>query len=177
MTCDQFQKQLAPYLSRKLTASQCEALELHASTCSACEVLLKRATDGLLPAFSPALPTELRAPVLQAVASRRNSARATRWTRVAALVGAAALLALMLKPTGKHAPLLIADSTTTTTAAHPLSTADDRSRSEFLALDDAARELETAIARTPDDKQLSAFLQSVTERRAELQRRVKDARL
>ncbi len=176
MTCDQFAAQLAPHIERTLTASQCDSLELHASTCTTCEALLESATAGLLPAFSPELPTELRVPVLQAVTSFRHASRITRWTRASALFGTAALLALMLRPTGKHGQVVIADSTTTTTAAVSRLPADDLSRSEFIALDDAARELETAIARAPNDKQLSAFLQSVTERRAELQRRVKDAR-
>jgi Putative zinc-finger len=176
MTCEEFATQLASYANGTLTAAECESLELHASMCSACESLMERATAGRFPAFAPDLPADLRAQVLTAVAARRRASRVTHWTRAAAVIGAAALIALMLRPTGKQGQTIVADSTSAATAARSRSPADDLSRSEFIALDEAARELETAIARAPDDKQLSIFLQTVTEQRAELQRRVKDAR-
>ena len=180
MTCDEFQTQLTSYLDGTLNADECAALESHAATCAACELRLERATAGALPVFAPPLPTELRAPVLQAVVDRKRQSRSTFLARVSAVVGIAALLAFMLRPTLKQAQLVVADSSSVTAAnlapGGERSPADERAQSEFIALDDAARELQSAIARSPGDGQLSAFLQSVTARRAELRQRVRDAR-
>ena len=180
MTCDEFQTRLTGYVDDTLSADDCGALESHAATCAACEFLLERATAGTLPLFAPPLPVELRAPVLQAVVEHKRRSRATLLARASAVVGVAALLAFMLLPTLKPAQLVVADSSSVTAAnlapGTGRSPADERAQSEFIALDDAARELKSAIARSPGDGQLSTFLQSVTARRAELRQRVKDAR-
>ena len=175
MTCDEFDAQLAAYHDRTLNALACDTLEAHAATCDRCGHSMERATAGTLPAFAPSLPAALRTPVLRAVAARRQRSRAIRIASASGLLGAAALLAVMLQPSRKQAQIAVADSI----AVAPViaaDAADDRSRSEFMALDDAARELESALARAPNDPQLSAFLQSVSARRVELRQRVKDSR-
>ena len=180
MTCDEFQTRLASYRDGTLGDDGCQALEWHAATCATCESLLQGATAGELPRFAPPLPAELRAPVLQAVLARKRRSRATLLARASAVVGIAALTAFMLRPTLKQAQLVVADSSSVTAAnlapGGEHSPADERAESEFTALDAAARELQSAIARSPGDAQLNAFLQSVTARRAELRQRVKDAR-
>lgn len=55
--------------------------------------------------------------------------------------------------------------------------ADDGARSEFVELDVATKELETELAKTPNDRDLRSYLSSVRARRDELERRVKDATL
>jgi hypothetical protein len=49
------------------------------------------------------------------------------------------------------------------------------SRGEFEALDEAAREIQSALAASPNDPELRQFLAAINARRAELERRVKDA--
>jgi hypothetical protein len=177
MTCDELAPRLNAYSAGTLSVPESEALEAHASECDDCEALLEHATAGVLPTFAPALPDDLRATVLQAVSARQQRARATRMGRIAAVIGAAALLAVVVRPTGKQAQTVVADSSALSAAATSgnASSADLRARSEFIALDEAARELESALARAPNDKQLSDFLNSVTARRSDLERRVKDA--
>ncbi len=53
--------------------------------------------------------------------------------------------------------------------------ASAQAQAEFAALDDAAQELEAALANTPNDRELRAFLASVRARRDELTRRVREA--
>ena len=140
---------------------------------------MERATAGALPTLAPPLPAALRAPVLRAVDERRRRAQAKRWTTTLALLGAAALLAVILRPTTRQGNLVVADSSTVAASAQPRdarSPADERAQSEFIALDDAARELQSALVQAPNDRQLTEFLRSVTERRQALQRQVKDAR-
>ena len=142
MTCDEFQTQLTSYLDGTLNADECAALASHAATCAACELRLELATAGALPVFAPPLPTELRAPVLQAVVDRKRQSRSTFLARASAVVGIAALIAFMLRPTFKPAQLVVADSSSVTAAnlapGGERSPADERAQSEFMALDDAA---------------------------------------
>ena len=178
MTCDEFTARLTPYTSGTLSASECDAMESHAAECVGCETLMERATAAQLPTFTPPVPAALRAPVLRAVDERRRRARSRRWTTASALLGAAALLAVIFRPAVRHDTLVVADSSTVAASARPRDTrssADERAQSEFIALDDAARELQSALAQAPNDRQLTEFLRSVTERRQALQRQVKDA--
>ena len=179
MTCDEFTARLTPYTSGTLSASECDAMESHAAECVGCETLMERATAAQLPTFTPPVPAALRAPVLRAIDERRRRAQAKRWTTALALLGAAALLAVILRPTTRQGNLVVADSSTVAASAQPRdarSPADERAQSEFIALDDAARELQSALVQAPNDRQLTEFLRSVTERRQALQRQVKDAR-
>jgi hypothetical protein len=72
------------------------------------------------------------------------------------------------------APLLDHDVGFVYTAAR---VASAQAQAEFAALDDAAQELEAALAQTPNDRELRAFLASVRARRDELTRRVREATL
>ena len=179
MICDEFTARLTAYTRGTLGASESDAMESHAAECVACETLMERATFAQLPTFTPPVPAALRAPVLRAVDERRHSARARRWTTALALIGAAALLALILRPTARPGTLVVADSSTVAVSAQSRDThspAEDRARSEFIALDDATRELRSALVQAPNDRQLTEFLRSVTAQRQALQRQVKDAR-
>jgi hypothetical protein len=70
------------------------------------------------------------------------------------------------------APMLDHDVGFVYTAAR---VASAQAQAEFTALDDAAQELEVALAQTPNDRELRAFLASVRARRDELTRRVREA--
>lgn len=193
MTCQEFETQIASYMHGSLPEAQSLALEEHASECAACEARLDALTARSTDAFAPALPEALRAQTLAAVAARRangpspsdvnvrpNSSRGMRWVGAAAAVAAAAVLVVLVRPPEQQAQRIYADSAKTTVAAVDTSSsgglADTRAQPEFTALDDAARELRAALVATPDDAQLREFLATVNARRAELERRVKDAR-
>ena len=177
MTCDEFSARLDAYTSGALSDQESEVLEAHAAECQTCGALLERSTASTLPVFVATLPPELRASVLQAVSARQKRARITRRGRAAAVMGVAALLAIMFRPGNKQAQLVIADSSAVhaPVSSGDVSAAGDRARSEFIALDEAARELASALSRAPDDKQLTEFMHSVAARRSELEQRVKDA--
>ena len=53
--------------------------------------------------------------------------------------------------------------------------AAERAQAEFRELDAAATEIESALAGSPADAELRAYLSSVRARRDELSRRVKEA--
>ena len=179
MTCDDLRQALDAYRAGTLDETRSVALEEHAASCADCESRLKEATAGLLPAFAPELPATLRAPVLHAVAARRRARRTIiGWRPVGALVVAAALVAIIVRPTTPVTPPSLSDTAVVASSAVPtrMADADEIARSEFRALDDAARELRTALERTPDDTELAAFLRRVNDQRAALRRQVQDAR-
>ena len=178
MTCDELMSALDAYRAGTIDPAQAEALEVHAAGCDACEVLLEQLSRGGLPSFAPALPLALRSQVLGAVAQQRRRRRRSQWVRAGAAIGAAALLAIMLWPAPASAPRSEARPASMPAAEFSArsASAEDRARSEFRALDDAARELEAALARTPGDLELGAFLRSVNDQRAALRRQVQDAR-
>lgn len=187
MTCQTFETRSASYIAGTLTESESVALELHASECAVCETLLEQRTARSTDSFAPAPPPTLREHTLSAVAARRADTRVRstgippmRWAGVSMAIAAAALLMVTTRPREKQAQRPAVDSSVVTTtgtgAAAITGIADERARSEFSALDDAARELREALAATPNDAQLRGFLASVNARRAELERRVRDAR-
>lgn len=178
MTCDDLRQALDAYRAGTLDEARSVALEEHAASCADCESLLEEATAGLLPAFAPALPATLRATVLHAVAARRRARRTIEWRPVSALVVAAALVAIIVRPTTQVTPPSLSDTAVVASSVVParMADADEIARSEFRALDDAARELQAALARTPDDAELAAFLRRVNDQRAALRRQVQDAR-
>ena len=193
MTCQEFETQIASYMDGSLSESQSLAVEEHASTCAVCDARLEGLSVRSTAGFAPALPAELRAQTLAAVATRRARAHAgtaakvqgprvrpMRWVGAVAAFAAVAVLMVIARPREKQAQRIYADSSRAgvalpdTTSSAGL--ADERARPEFTALDDAARELRAALAASPDDPQLRDFLATVNARRAELERRVKDAR-
>ncbi|HYW50049.1 MAG TPA: zf-HC2 domain-containing protein [Gemmatimonadaceae bacterium] len=178
MTCDQFLLQLDAYHAGTLDDTRSTALELHASGCSSCESRLEALAAGTLPVFAPALPASLRSDVLHAIMARRAASRSHLWMRGAITLAAAAAIAVILvRPATREARLVVADSATATATQGDgaASSADDLARSEFRALDDAARELQAALERTPGDAELTVFLRSVDDQRAALRRQVRDA--
>ncbi len=178
ITCETFLSALDAYRAGTLDAARSVALETHAASCATCEARLEQATAGLLPRFAPAPPAALRAQVLGAVAARRTSQRRTIWARVGAAAAAAAFAAVLLRPAPKGAQVLVADSTRVPAAQLGAggASAEDIARSEFRALDDAARELQAALTRAPGDAELTSFLRSIDDQRAALRRQVQDAR-
>ena len=178
ITCETFLSALDAYRAGTLDDAGSTALEEHAAGCTTCEARLEEATAGQLPPFAPALPETLRAEVLGAIAARRASHRRTIWTRIGAVAAAAAFVAVLLRPAPKGAQVLVADSSAVPAAQLGGSgvSAEDLARSEFRALDDAARELQAALTRTPGDAELTRFLRSIDDQRAALRRQVQDAR-
>lgn len=108
---------------------------------------------------------------------------------LATLAAAAALFVAVRKDAQRvdvtNPPTVSSDSNTQTApvsgeairAAVVARIADDGARSEFAELDVATKELETELAKTPNDRDLRSYLSSVRARRDELERRVKDASL
>ena len=193
MTCREFETQIASYMDGSLSEAKALSVEEHASTCAVCDARLEGLSVRSTAGFAPAMPAELREQTLAAVAARRargNTVTGTkvqaprvrpmRWAGAVAALAAAAVLLVIARPREKQAQRIYADSSrvgvvlSDTTSSAGL--ADDRARPEFTALDDAARELRAALATSPDDPQLRDFLATVHARRAELERRVKDAR-
>lgn len=179
MNCETFRLSLDAYRTVTLDDERSAVVEAHAAECTSCEALLEQATTGLLPPFAPALPVTLRAQVLQAVAERRRARRTRVWAGAGVAIAAVALVAIMFRPIpGPSQLMVVAD-----TMSVPVSelgtasmSAEEVARSEFRALEDAAGELQAALARAPGDAQLVAFLRSIDDQRAALRRQVQDAR-
>ncbi len=181
MTCRDFDAQLAPYIAGTLSEADAWRLERHASRCAACESVLATTVRPIVTVFAPAVPPELRASTLQAVATQTRARRwRSTWLASAGVLAAAAALAFWLVPRGSTvAPSGVARAgadtmspATVDAGAH----AAARATSEFDAIDAAARELRTALDASPADPELRAFLASVTAQREQLQRRVQDAK-
>ncbi|MES3033382.1 MAG: zf-HC2 domain-containing protein [Gemmatimonadota bacterium] len=176
--CQVVARDLDAYRDGTLHAARCEELEAHAAQCDACLMQLERVTAGMLPVFAPTPPSTLRDDVLRAVAVRRRSRRLPRLARTAGALAAAALLFVMLRPTTAPPAPTVADSTIVAVPVSGASSAsaDEIARSEFRALDDAARELQAELTRTPGDAELTALLRRIDDQRASLRRQVQDAR-
>ena len=185
MTCQEFERHAPAYLAGALSEADAREVEAHAASCAACEALLDSRTRRDLSAFAPALPPELRMQTLAAVRARSTARSAARrwWAGGIAAAAAVVVLTLGVVRSVTHrssdladvAPAGAAVAVVDGPAATAATLAVRSSRGEFAALDEAARELEAALAATPDDAELRAFLASVTARRAELERQVKDA--
>lgn len=179
MTCEEFGRIEARYLAGVASQSEALVFETHASECPSCGLRLDALTRRDVGSFAPPLPPELRASTLAAVQRRRQSrGRAFRW-QLGGIAAAAAIAAIML-----NAPAWREDAASTPTiamasdadlATTPSNLATRKSQGEFEALDQAAREIESALAVAPDDAELRQFLAAINARRAELEQRVKDA--
>lgn len=180
------------------TCSVCEArveLVMRASSNRAVEALRARGERAQLPAGARAHVMEtIRTGVQPALISEQTDILATRkrqtrrslsrWGGALATLTAAAAV-LMISTRKEAQPIVNATGSAATTPAletsekGPTATAarlaDDEARSEFVELDVASKELEAELAKTPDDRDLRAYLSTVRARRDELQRRVKDA--
>ncbi len=181
MTCRDVDAQLAMYMAGTLSDDAARQLEQHAATCATCEAALDSATRRTAVVFTPALPPTLRDATLAAVATRSRTRRARVMAlRGTAMLAAAAMLVVWLVPRGgPEVPSSVVTSSADTMAQAPLDAADlaaARATSEFDALDAATREIRAALEASPSDAQLQAFLASVTAQRAELMRRVRDAK-
>jgi hypothetical protein len=187
MTCQEFDDRFAAYHAGTLAESACLELERHAAECAVCEAQLESRSGPLSLVFAPPLPPDLRARTLAAIASHGYAARSSRWMAGVAAIAAAAVLVVLVRPREKQAQHLLADSAAVAVEdarggeggiapSSPGGLAVARARPEFTALDSAARELREALVDSPDDAGLRAFLTSVDARRAELERRVKEAR-
>lgn len=172
-TCQDLRAREDAYLAHSLSHAESSALEQHAAACSECSAWLEARTRRDVARFAPPLPDVLRARTLAAVRDRRRSVRQRRW-----LVGAAAaamVAAALVRPSTTRSIVVPAVAAIDTAVPAPLAMASQSSAGEFAALDEAARELQEAIAVAPQDAELRGFLASVLARRAELERRVKDA--
>ncbi len=180
MTCQDFDATLVAYLAGELSRTDAELLEQHAAECAACEVALDRATRR--PSITNVLmpPVTLRQATLAAVSARRaQTSSRRRWVGSAVLAAAAGFVfwIVPMRPTRpESAAVLSGIDSTARTDSTPERLAATRARPEFEALDSAAQELQRAIAASPGDSQLRAFLASVTSQRSELQRCVQAAK-
>lgn len=179
MTCHEFEAHVAAYAAGTLTSTDARTLERHASECDACCITLDRSTRRSDLVFAPPLPASLRGATLRAVGSARTRRGSTRWIGAGLALAAAALLAIWVASGTPTVPatvaVAVADSAPAV-ATDPGALAADRAVSEFHAIDAAARELQSALDAAPADAELQAFLASVTAQRAELLRRVRDAK-
>jgi hypothetical protein len=179
MTCEEFGRLEARYLAGATSEVESLAVEAHASECEECGARLEASTRRDVASFSPALPPELRARTLAAVAQRHVKHTRTLKLQLGGFAAAAAIVAIVLmnaptlQKSAQQAPSVAV--TTTELATTPTTLATRSSRGEFEALDEAAREIQTELAKAPEDPELRQFLASIIARRAELERRVKDA--
>lgn len=179
MTCEDFSRLESRYLAGDTSEAESLSLESHASGCAVCGERLEAITRRDVTAFSPPIPPELRARTLAAVAGRNVKRTRSYGWQIGGLAAAAAIVASVLlnAPTDRNPapPASTAAVTSTELATTPTMLATRSSRGEFEALDEAAREVRTELAKAPQDPELRQFLASIVARRAELERRVKDA--
>jgi hypothetical protein len=134
-------------------------------------------TEALRP--TAAEHAAMRAHVLAAIAAGRTArvggganAPRWRWAAVASLAAAAAVLVFVAR---RDAPNLAVEmegvSAASMRTALTLATRD--ASPEFAVLDAAARELDDALRRTPDDTELRSFRASLDARRDELEARIR----
>lgn len=199
MTCAALEQELPAYLRGELSDVRVEQLEQHAAGCAHCEVRLEQVTRLTQPLVVPA-PDDLRRAVLQEVQAQRMARTTTLmagpWRRRAwvATCAVAATVAIMIARrdfTGSDIGTGAVDTIALGPSAAPTSDdvltqasgmqrvsaqlAAERAQAEFRELDAAATEIESALAGSPADAELRAYLSSVRARRDELSRRVKEA--
>lgn len=199
MTCAALEQELPAYLRGELPDVRVEQLELHAAGCAHCEARLEQATRLTQPLVVPT-PDDLRRAVLQEVQAQRHARTTTRmagswrlraWVATGAVAATLAIMIVRREFTGNQAGTGVADTIALGTSTAP--TPDDvltqasgmqrvsaqlaaeRAQAEFRELDAAATEIESALAGSPADAELRAYLSSVRARRDELSRRVKEA--
>lgn len=192
MSCDDLDRALPDYLAGALSEREALALERHAASCARCEARLDAATRRPVSLELPdALRDGLRKDTLRAVASSRTARSASRtwmWAGGVTTMAAAALVFIVMRGTipsdgspgavdsARGPDAVFADMDEVPARARVAARlADQEARSEFAALDAAAREIEAALAAAPADRELRAYLSSVRARRDELARRVKAA--
>jgi hypothetical protein len=180
MTCEEFDRLEARYLSRATSGDETAMLELHAAECAVCGPRLEAVTRRDVSSFAPPLPPHIRERTLAAVHERKRARPRSHVWQYGGFAAAAAIVAMVLinapatrDPIAPSSPSLAGADSLATTSAFVLATRS--SRGEFEALDEAAREIQSALASTPDDPELRQFLAAIQARRAELERRVKDA--
>lgn len=199
MSCATLEQELPAYLRGELSDARAGELEAHAAGCTECEVRLEQATRLGHPLTVPA-PDDLRGAVLHAVQAqgswRATTVLAGPWRRragVATLAVAATLAIIVARrefmdggaSTRVVDTIALGPSTAPSSDAAPSQAsgmqqlsaqlAAQRAQAEFRELDAAAREIESALAGSPADVELRAYLSSVRARRDELSRRVKEA--
>jgi len=180
MTCEEFERLEARYLARATSDAETALMEAHASGCAVCGPRLEAATRRDVTSFAPPLPPELRARTLSAVHERKRARPRSHVWQYGGFAAAAAIVAMVLFnapvlsdwKAPSASPVAAGDSLAATSAAV---LATRSSRGEFEALDEAAREIQSALAAAPNDPELRQFLAAINARRAELERRVKDA--
>ncbi|MEO5825579.1 MAG: zf-HC2 domain-containing protein [Gemmatimonadales bacterium] len=156
------------YLAGELDPGDAISLELHAAGCAACGAQLLAAVipgvTGLPREIAP--PRGLRDATLAAM--QRAHPRRRRWIVPVALAAAAAVVLMVIQPAPKKAATRL--NPTAAVAAR-------RAQPELAALDRAEQELVDALAASPDDPELHAYLTTVQARRAAIARLVREAAL
>jgi anti-sigma factor RsiW len=205
--CELFERQLPDYLAGGLSDAEARLVEAHAASCDGCERRLDAATRrefSYAPPL-PAAVRDQTLQAVEARRTRTaldnrhpTVARPRRWVAAGGftVLAAAAVLAVVVISRGAdYMPgaagsrdsgvVAVADAPTSTIAGiddvgmmqSASQMAESQARSEFVALDEAAREIEAALAAAPTDRELRTFLSTVRARRDELSRRVKEATL
>ena len=167
-TCAIVEAQLEQYLSGGLSASDSEALELHAAECAHCGPIMEARTrlDQVLPKEVAPDPAR-RTVVLAAVASRRAASRRRRWW-VPVATAAGLLLAFgLLRPNTKSGQL-------PPVAGSPAAIAAERADGEFRQLDAARAELREAITKSPGDPMLVRALERLDAQRKSLEHLIQE---
>lgn len=198
LTCGELAAQLPSYVTATLPDRAARAVEWHAAHCPTCEAMLERALGVTLHThdvsvlaeqvpFSDAQREHLRDVIVGRI---RHTRTARRWSRawplaVGTLLAASLVLVVTRTPGGQRDQPIAdrtargADSAWTTftgVTSAPMRAALQLARAEaapeFAALDTAARELDRALATTPDDQALREFREALDARRRELELRV-----
>lgn len=157
---------LRRYLSGDLDLEAALALEHHAVDCAECgaqlDALVVPGVDRLPRDVAP--PPSLRAATLDAMRKGRSPRR--RWMGPLAVAAAAAIVLVAIQPSPKRAA----------TPDNPIAAvAASRAQPELAELDRAEQELIDALAASPDDPDLHAYLTTVQARRAAITRLVREA--
>jgi anti-sigma factor RsiW len=164
MTCAECIQRMSAWRDGTLTDAEARELEAHAASCERCgaELEVLSRVGSVAREIEP--PPGLRDATLRAVERQRTR---TRWQRTAtgvAAIAALAFIAIALQPHRKSASDF--------PGAGRVLLAMDRARPEFAELDRAERDLDAAIAASPNDADLSAARQRVRRQRDLLQQLV-----
>lgn len=196
MTCADVDVALDAYLSGAMDDARAAAVETHVAGCARCEAMLEQATRLDVSAFAPAMPDDLKARTLAAVAERpraATSAAVTRagrtWRMWSAVAACAAVVTVAVLRSTPATPETVVDSVASAATVPEIdetmpqatmlrgarSMAQQQAASEFESLDAAAREIDAALEAAPDDREMRAYRDAIRARRAELADKIAEA--
>lgn len=157
MSCADFDQHLDAWLAGTLDDAKARDLELHAAECAACGARLDALSVVASLPRELAPPPLLRAVTLRAVAQRRGRVRWRSAMTSVAAIAALVFLAIAIQPRRKSASDFPGAARVLLAQAH--------ARPEIAELDDAERDIQSALQQHPGDAELTGALARVRRQR------------